>query len=77
MARMRPIAPDAQQVLRASDPGSLDRQRYVEAALSPSEQHALRRSAPLSKAQFKAVGELVEHGDLPLRRLLRRAREAR
>lgn len=45
--------------------------------MTPAEQHALQRSAPLSKADFKAAGELVARGDLPLRRVLRRRHAAR
>lgn len=45
--------------------------------LSPAEQHALRRSAPLTATEFKAVGELVDSGRLPLRRLLPRSDNAR
>ncbi len=40
-------------------------------ALTPAEQHALQRSTPLSSAEFQAVGQLLENGDLPLRHLLR------
>jgi hypothetical protein len=47
-------------------------ERGADAALSPAELHALRRGAPLSSAQFKTVGQLVERGELPMRRLFRR-----
>ena len=73
VALMRPIASDLQQMRKPDrepvrgDPG---------AALSPVEQRALRLRAPLSTAQFKAVAKLLERGDLPLRRVLRRRRAA-
>ena len=70
VTRKRPIGSDVPKMLTTSNRGSAGRDRGV--ALSPAEQRALRRSAPLSTAQFKAVGHLVERGDLPLRRLLRR-----
>ena len=70
VTRKRPIASDVPQMLGSSKRGLAGRDRDV--ALSAGEQRALRRSAPLSTAQFKAVGELVERGELPLRRFLRR-----
>lgn len=38
------------------------------AALTPAECHALRRSAPLTRAQFRSPGDLAERGAGPLRR---------
>jgi hypothetical protein len=37
--------------------------------LTPAEQHALRRSAPLSPAKFEELGRLAARGINPLRRL--------
>ena len=76
MARTRPSASDVQQMPGPFDSGAVGRDPYAGAALSPAQQHALRRSTPLSTTEFKAVGQLVERGDLPLR-LLRRRGEAR
>ena len=66
---VQPDAPDAGSAARNPDAAT-----NPDAAMSPAEQHALQRSAPLSTADFKAIGELVERGDLPLRRLFRRYR---
>lgn len=74
---MRPIASDVQQMLTPSDPAFAGRGPSAGAALSPAEQHALRRSAPLTTAEFKAVAQLVDRRDLPLRRLLRQQHDAR
>lgn len=71
VAGMRPIASDAQQM---PEPGSRDRDLRAGAALSAAQQRALYRSAPLSTTEFKALGQLVQRGDLPLRRLLRQRR---
>ena len=77
MARTRPIASDAQQMRSAHDPGSLARDPRAGVTLSPAQEHALRRSAPLSTREFKTVGQLVNRGDLPLRHLLGRRHDAR
>jgi hypothetical protein len=37
--------------------------------LTRAEAHALRRSAPLTPAQFKELRRLAEHGVNPLRRI--------
>jgi hypothetical protein len=37
--------------------------------LTPAEQHALRRSSPLSPAQFEELGRLAARGINPLRKL--------
>jgi len=41
----------------------------VGSGLTPAEQHALRRSAPLSPAKFEELGRLAARGINPLRRL--------
>jgi hypothetical protein len=38
-------------------------------ALTPAEEHALRRSAPLSPTQFEKLGRLAARGINPLRKL--------
>ena len=70
MARMRPIASDPQPMLSPLTDAAVEGDAGCE--LSPAEQHALLRCAPLSTAEFKAVGRLVGRGDLSLGRLLRR-----
>jgi hypothetical protein len=72
VARSRPITSDVQQMLGPS--GLQSTERGAGAALSPAAQRALHLSAPLSSAQFKTVGQLVERGELPMRRLFRRRR---
>jgi hypothetical protein len=42
--------------------------RSVGQALTRAEAHASRRSAPLTSAQFRALGRLADHGVNPLRR---------
>jgi hypothetical protein len=37
--------------------------------LTPAEEHALRRSAPLTPMQFEELGRLAARGINPLRRL--------
>ena len=74
VAHMRPIASGVQQMLKQPSAGGSVR-GDPRAALSPGEQRALRRCAPLSTAEFKAVGELIARRRLPLR-LLRRRRAA-
>ncbi len=39
-----------------------------EARLTPAEQHAMRRSAPLTPTQFDELRRLAEQGGNPLRR---------
>jgi hypothetical protein len=68
----QPIATDGPQMLTASDVRSDAEGADPNAVLTPAEQHALHRSAPLSTTEFKAVGRLVERGTLPLRRIFRR-----
>jgi hypothetical protein len=53
-------------------PGQMGDQAHSAAPgprLTPAEQHALRRSAPLSPEKFEELGRLAARGINPLRRL--------
>ena len=65
MARMRPSASDV-------SPAPITDERTKPAAwaaLTRAEAHALRRSAPLTPEQFKALRKLAERGVNPFRRI--------
>ncbi|MFP5361745.1 MAG: hypothetical protein ACLGI5_03325 [Thermoleophilia bacterium] len=65
MARKRPTASDVvpqdseHPATKGRDPSALTR----------AEAHALRRSAPLTPAQFKSLRRLADQGENPLRPL--------
>ncbi len=83
MTRTRPTASDVHQTFVAGDAAMVDDGGQVErrppdaAVLSPAQQRALSRCAPLSTAEFKVVGRLVDRGNLPLRWILRRRQRPR
>ena len=62
MAAQRPTAPAIQRTTG-------DEEAFLARSLTRAEAHALRRSEPLTPAQFKELRVLAEHGVNPLRRL--------
>lgn len=66
MARENPTRPS---VVPPDHPIGDDGRPRPEAGLTPSQVHALRRSAPLSPARFKELRRLADQGVTPLRHL--------
>jgi predicted nuclease with RNAse H fold len=66
------MTPQAPRTTAKVAPPTGKRERGDSAArlgLTRAEAHALRRSAPLTPAQFKELRRLAEHGVNPLRRI--------
>jgi hypothetical protein len=65
---MTPQGPTSANI--APQTGSRERSdSYARLGLTRAEAHALRRSAPLTPAQFKELRRLAAHGVNPLRRI--------